>query len=71
MKLWYNLSDPGLEDVVHDRLFFQRFLGLDPLQQRVPDETTVLHFRRLLESHGLAERIFAKVNEGLAAKAFC
>ena len=68
LQLWYNLSDPGLEDAVHDRLSFQRFLGLDPLQQRVPDETTVLHFRRLLESHGLAERIFAKVNEGLAAR---
>jgi IS5 family transposase len=68
LQLWYNLSDPGLEDAVHDRLSFQRFLGLDPLQRRVPDETTVLHFRRLLESHGLAERIFAKVNEGLAAR---
>jgi IS5 family transposase len=66
--LWYNLSDPGLEDAVHDRLSFQRFLGLDPLNQRVPDETTVLNFRRLLESRGLAERIFAKVNEGLAAQ---
>jgi transposase, IS5 family len=68
LQLWYKLSDPGLEDAVHDRLSFQRFLGLDPLQQRVPDETTVLHFRRLLESLGLAELIFAKVNEGLAAK---
>jgi transposase, IS5 family len=68
LQLWYNLSDPGLEDAVHDRLSFQRFLALDPLHQRVPDETTVLNFRRLLESHGLAERIFAKVNEGLAAK---
>lgn len=68
LQLWYNLSDPGLEDAVHDRRSFQRFLGLDPLNQRVPDETTVLHFRRLLESHGLAERIFAKVNEGLAAR---
>jgi IS5 family transposase len=68
LQLWYNLSDPGLEDAVHDRLSFQRFLGLDPLQQRVPDETTVLHFRHLLESYSLAERIFAKVNEGLAAR---
>ncbi len=53
LQLWYNLSDPGLEDAVHDRLSFQRFLRLDPLNQRVPDETTVLNFRRLLESHGL------------------
>ena len=68
LQLWYNLSDPGLEDAVHDRLSFQRFLGLDPLQARVPDETTVLNFRRLLEQHGLAEAIFAKVNAGLAAQ---
>jgi IS5 family transposase len=68
LQLWYNLSDPGLEDAVHDRLSFQRFLGLDPLNQRVPDETTVLHFRRVLEKHGLAERIFEKVNERLAGK---
>lgn len=68
LQLWYNLSDPGLEDAVHDRLSFQRFLGLDPLHQRVPDETTVLHFRRLLEQHGLAEAIFAQVNAGLAAR---
>lgn len=68
LQLWYNLSDPGLEDAVHDRLSFQRFLGLDPLQQRVPDETTILNFRRLLEQHGLAAAIFTKVNEGLAAQ---
>ena len=68
LQLWYNLSDPGLEDAVHDRLSFQRFLGLDPLNQKVPDETTVLHFRRLLETHGLAEAIFAQVNAGLRAQ---
>ncbi len=68
LQLWYNLSDPGLEDAVHDRLSFQRFLALDPLNQKVPDETTVLNFRRLLETHELAPAIFAKVNEGLAAQ---
>ena len=68
LQLWSNLSDPGLEDAVHDRLSFQRFLGLDPLNQKVPDETTVLNFRRLLEQHGLAEAIFAKVNAGLPAQ---
>ena len=68
LQLWYNLSDPGLEDAVHDRLSFQRFLGLDPLHQKVPDETTVLNFRRLLEQHGLAAAIFAQVNAGLAAQ---
>lgn len=61
LQLWYNLSDPALEDAVHDRLSFQRFLGLDPLTQRVPDESTVLHFRHLLEKHALTETIFGRV----------
>lgn len=65
LQLWYNLSDPALEDAVHDRLSFQRFLQLDPLTQRVPDETTVLHFRHLLAEHHLTEAIFARVREQL------
>lgn len=65
LQLWYNLSDPALEDAVHDRLSFQRFLQLDPLQQKVPDETTVLNFRHLLEQHHLAEAIFAAVGAEL------
>jgi IS5 family transposase len=65
LQLWYNLSDPALEDAVHDRLSFQRFLRLDPLTQKVPDETTVLHFRHLLEKHHLTEAIFARVRTQL------
>lgn len=65
LQLWYNLSDPALEDAVHDRLSFQRFLHLDPLTQTVPDESTVLHFRHLLEAQGLGEAIFALVRTHL------
>jgi IS5 family transposase len=65
LQLWYNLSDPAVEDAVHDRLSFQRFLRLDPLTQKVPDETTVLHFRHLLEQHQLTEEIFARVRTQL------
>lgn len=65
LQLWYNLSDPALEDAVHDRLSFQRFLSLDPLTQKVPDETTVLHFRHVLEKHQLAVAIFQKVRTQL------
>jgi IS5 family transposase len=65
LQLWYNLSDPALEDAVHDRLSFQRFLQLDPLTQKVPDETTVLHFRHLLEKHRLTEAIFSEVRAQL------
>ena len=65
LQLWYNLSDPALEDAVHDRLSFQRFLRLDPLTQQVPDETTVLNFRHVLTAHRLTEAIFARVREQL------
>jgi transposase, IS5 family len=65
LQLWYNLSDPALEDAVHDRRSFQRFLSLDPLTQTVPDESTVLHFRHLLERHQLTEAIFARVRTHL------
>jgi IS5 family transposase len=68
LQLWYNLSDPALEDAVHDRLSFQRFLKLDPLTETVPDESTVLHFRHLLEQHGLAEALFARVRAQLEAR---
>lgn len=65
LQLWYNLSDPGLEDAVHDRLSFQRFLRLDPLTHKVPDETTLLHFRHLLEEQQLAAAIFQRVRAQL------
>jgi IS5 family transposase len=65
LQLWYNLSDPALEDAVHDRLSFQRFLRLDPLTQKVPDETTVLHFRHTLTKHHLTAAIFARVRAQL------
>jgi transposase, IS5 family len=68
LQLWYNLSDPALEDAVHDRLSFQRFLQLDPLTQKVPDETTVLHFRHVMEQHQLPEAIFARVRAQLEAR---
>ena len=68
LQLWYNLSDPAVEDAVHDRRSFQRFLGLDPLTQKVPDETTVLHFRHMLEKHRLSETIFARVRGQLEAQ---
>lgn len=68
LQLWYNLSDPALEDAVHDRLSFQRFLKLDPLTQKVPDESTVLHFRHLLEAQRLTEAIFARVGQQLGER---
>lgn len=68
LQQWYALSDPGMEEAIYDRNSFQRFLALDLLSDPVPDETTILNFRRLLERHGLARQIFETINTLLIAK---
>lgn len=65
---WYNLSDPGLEDAINDRLSFQKFLRLDLSHEQAPDETTFVKFRHFLEEHNLFEKIFKKVAEVLCEK---
>lgn len=64
---WYGLSDPELEDALADRLSFRRFAGL-PFDGPVPDETTICRFRGELARRGLADRLFAAVDEQLEAK---
>ena len=68
LQQWYNLSDPGAEDAIKDRLSFQRFLRLDPFIDAVPDETTILNFRHLLEKNDLQEVIFKAINQHLEDK---
>jgi IS5 family transposase len=68
LQQWYNLSDPSMEEAVYDRLSFQRFLRVDLILDRIPDETTILHFRHLLEKNGLTEQIFHHVNAHLQEK---
>ena len=65
---WYNLSDPGLEDAINDRISFQKFLGLDLSCEQSPDETTFVKFRHFLEEHNLYEEIFKRVVEILEEK---
>lgn len=64
---WYQLSDPGLEEALADRLSFRRFcrFGLD---DGTPDETTLCRFRGALAERGLAETLFAELNRQLDAK---
>jgi IS5 family transposase len=50
LQQWYNLSDPGVEEAIYDRISFQKFLGIDLLGERVPDETTILNFRHFGEA---------------------
>lgn len=68
LQQWYALSDPAAEEAIYDRNSFQKFLEIDLLSHRVPDETTILNFRHLLEEHKLQERFFAAVNELLESK---
>ncbi|RQS03432.1 IS5 family transposase [Burkholderia sp. Bp8998] len=66
LQQWFNLSDPGMEEALYDMPLFQQFAGLDVGADRLPDESTILRFRHLLERHELATQILATVNGVLA-----
>lgn len=63
MQLFYNLSDPGMEDALYEVECMRRFAGIDI--DHVPDETTILNFRHLLEKHGLGKKLFKQINAHL------
>ena len=68
LQQWYHLSDPGAEEALYDiqsmRAFCHLELGRDP----IPDETTILNFRHLLEEHGLTKAVFEAVADHLEAR---
>lgn len=66
LQQWFNLSDPAAEDSLYDIESMRRFCGIELSDNAVPDETTILNFRRLLERHQLTEAIFQAVNRLLA-----
>ncbi|ABX19316.1 MULTISPECIES: IS5-like element ISBmu20 family transposase [Burkholderia] len=68
MQQWFTLSDPAMEDALHDMPLFRDFAGLGGWDDRLPDESTILRFPHVLEKHKLAERILATVNLLLGAK---
>lgn len=61
MQNWFNLSDPQAEDALYDSESMRRFAGIELVDDTIPDETTILRFRHLLEQHGLTEAIFAEI----------
>ena len=65
---WFNLADLACEDALLDSPALRRFVGIDLGRERVPDATTLLKFRRLLEQHKLGEALFARVGEVLQAQ---
>ena len=64
---WFNLSDVACEDALYDVPVFREFCRIDLGQERVPDATTLMNFRHLLEAHQLGAALFAKVGELLMA----
>ena len=68
MQQWFGYSDPAMEEALHDVPLLRRFAGLDAFEDVMPDESTILRFRHLLEQHELAVAIFAKVNAVLSEK---
>ena len=73
LQQWYDLSDPAIEDALIEVPTMRRFAGIDMISDRIPDETTILTFRHLLEKHDLGQQIFEVVkahlkNNGMAMK---
>lgn len=67
LQHWFNLSDPGVEEALYDSPVMHKFVGIDLGLEPVPDETTILRFRHLLEAHELGEQLFAAVHRHLEA----
>jgi transposase, IS5 family len=65
---WFNLADEACEEALLDSTALRRFVGIDLGRERVPDGTTLLKFRRLLEKHKLGEQLFATVGQVLQAR---
>ena len=68
LQQWFTLSDPAMEEALYDTPMFREFAGLDIGEDHLPDESTILRFRHLLESHDLSFQIFSTVNAMLQAK---
>jgi len=65
LQQWFGLSDPAMEEALHDVPLYREFADLEGPMRRLPDESTILRFRHLLEEHGLAAPMLATVNRVL------
>jgi IS5 family transposase len=68
MQQWYALSDPAMEDALYEVESMRRFARLDLADDAVPDETTILKFRHLLQKHGLTVQMMNRINDTLEQK---
>ena len=68
LQLWFDLSDPAVEEALYDSLAMRAFVGIDLGSEPVPDESTLMRFRHLLEHNGLGEKIFEEVGRVLLSR---
>jgi transposase, IS5 family len=68
LQQWFSLSDPAMEEALHDIPLYREFALLGTGMTRLPDESTILRFRHLLEAHELSASMLATVNRILQAK---
>lgn len=68
LQQWFNLSDPAAEEALYDSESMRRFVGLELGTDAVPDETTILRFRHLLERHQLTAAMFEAIRDLLTEK---
>jgi IS5 family transposase len=65
LQLWFNLSDPAVEEALYDSVAMRSFVGIDLGVEGAPDETTVCKFRHLLERNKLGKVLLTAVNDHL------
>jgi transposase, IS5 family len=68
LQQWFGLSDPAMEEALHDVPLYREFAKVDGVLNRLPDESTILRFRHLLEKHDLAPDMLRVVNDLLSYK---
>ena len=68
LQQWFDLSDPAAEDALYDSESMRRFAGVELGDDAIPDESTILRFRHLLETHELTRAIFEEIGSLLEEK---
>ncbi|MCD8100229.1 MAG: IS5 family transposase [Oscillospiraceae bacterium] len=70
LQVWFNLSDEGVEEAIYDSYAFRKFMGINFTECQVPDATTLLHFRRIIEDNKIGEKLFAALNKAFEEAGF-
>lgn len=62
LQTWFNLSNEGIEDAIYDSYAFRKFMKINFMTEQIPDATTLLNFRHIIEGNHLGEKFFQAIN---------